>query len=66
MRRGVLISAVAVAVGVLLDLVLGADVPGYAAAIGLGGCLAIIVVSKWLGKVWLQQPADYYEREEHG
>lgn len=35
-------------------------VPGYAAAIGLGGCVVVVLLSKRLGTLWLQRP----ERED--
>jgi hypothetical protein len=62
-RRRVLIIAALLAAGLLLDLAVGAETIGYAAGLGLAGCVVIILVSKWIGKVWLQRPADYYERE---
>jgi len=31
-------------------------VPGYAALIGLIGCLVVVLLSKWLGKAVLQRP----------
>ena len=33
-------------------------VPGYAAAIGLFGCIVVVQISKWLGKAFLQRPED--------
>lgn len=38
-------------------------IPLFAAAFGFLGCVAIVVVSKALGKLFLQQPEDYYERD---
>ena len=51
-----------VVLGVVLDLLIGATAPfpGYASALGLVGCILIIVVSKWLGKVLIQRPEDHY------
>jgi hypothetical protein len=40
------------------------ELPGFDLVYGLVGCLAIIVVSKALGKVWLQRPEDYYDGGE--
>lgn len=37
-------------------------VAGFDIAFGLGGCIAIIVGSKWLGKHFLQRSEDYYEK----
>jgi hypothetical protein len=31
-------------------------VPGVQAAYGIAGCVAIVLVSKWLGRRWLQRP----------
>lgn len=28
---------------------------------GVVGCAVIVYFSKWLGKVWLQRPEDYYD-----
>ncbi len=60
--RAIAIATVALLVGVGIDLLVGLPT-GRAVLLGLGGCVGIIVVSKWLGKVWLQRPEDYYERE---
>jgi hypothetical protein len=48
--------------GVAVDVAIGATLPypGYAATIGLVGCVLIVVVSKWLGGAFIQQPEDYY------
>lgn len=37
-------------------------IPLFYAFFGFVGCVAIIVVSKALGKAFLQQDEDYYER----
>ncbi|HEB51142.1 MAG TPA: hypothetical protein ENI89_11090 [Desulfobulbus sp.] len=55
---------------ILLDLLvprhhvsfLGDEIPGFWALFGLLACVLIIVVSKWLGRVWLFRPEDYYEQ----
>jgi hypothetical protein len=31
-------------------------VPGYSAAIGLVGCLVVVLASKWVGSRFLQRP----------
>lgn len=36
------------------------SVPGYAALIGLVGCVVVVLLSKWLGRTLLQRP----ERDE--
>ncbi len=36
-------------------------VPAFGSLYGLASCVAIIVVSKFLGKVWLMRPEDYYD-----
>lgn len=64
-RRGALpVIAVALVAGVLVDLWTGdSPFPGYAAALGLVGCAAIILVSKWLGRQLLQRPEDHYPQD---
>lgn len=37
------------------------DIPGWGSIYGLISCVAIIVVSKLLGKVWLAHPENYYD-----
>jgi hypothetical protein len=38
------------------------DLPGWGSLYGFVSCVAIIVVSKVLGKLWLMRPENYYER----
>ena len=38
------------------------EIPAWGSAFGLVACVAIIVVSKLLGKVWLTRPEHYYDR----
>lgn len=33
-------------------------VPGYSAVIGLLGCIVVVQLSKWLGKLFLQGPEE--------
>jgi hypothetical protein len=59
-----LTTAAALAVFVALDLVVRyARFPGYGALIGFGGCVVIVVVSKWIGKVLLERSEGYYEHD---
>ena len=37
------------------------DIPGWGSIYGLISCVAIIVVSKLLGKLWLARPENYYD-----
>jgi hypothetical protein len=37
-------------------------IPAWGSLYGLVSCVAIIVVSKFLGKVWLMRGEDYYDR----
>ncbi len=37
------------------------NVPAWGSLYGLASCVAIIVVSKFLGKVWLMRREDYYD-----
>ena len=36
-------------------------IPAWGSLYGLASCVAIIVVSKFLGKVWLVRREDYYD-----
>lgn len=38
------------------------DLPAWGAVYGLASCVAIIVVSKILGKLWLTRSEHYYDR----
>lgn len=42
------------------------ELPAFDLVYGLIGCLAIIVLSKALGKVWLQRPEGYYDDGAEG
>jgi len=37
------------------------DLPAWGAIYGLVSCVAIIVISKLLGKLWLTRREDYYD-----
>jgi hypothetical protein len=37
------------------------DWPAFGSIYGLVSCVAIILVSKLLGKLWLMRPDDYYD-----
>ena len=37
------------------------SVPAWGSLYGLASCVAIILVSKFLGKVWLMRREDYYD-----
>ncbi len=37
------------------------NIPAWGSLYGLVSCVAIIVVSKFLGKVWLMRREDYYD-----
>ncbi len=67
MRRaaGVLVLALLVGVGaeaLLVDPAAGLPwwhrTPGVQAVYGVIGCVAIVLVSKWLGRLGLQRPED--------
>jgi hypothetical protein len=59
-RTAVTVTAVLFALAILVDIGTGAkNFPGYAASIGLFGCIVIVVVSKWLGGA-LSRPEDLY------
>jgi hypothetical protein len=59
--RPVLVTAVAVVVGLLVDLATGySPIPGYPALLGLVGGAALVYAAKGLGSLGLQQREDYY------
>ena len=37
------------------------SVPAFGSLYGLASCVVIIIVSKFLGKVWLMRREDYYD-----
>jgi hypothetical protein len=59
--RGWWVVALAVPLGVLADLAVGASTPGLTAATGLLGGFALILGSKALGKALLKRPEAYYD-----
>ena len=64
-KVALIISVVLGVISILVDwLVMGRSIPGLDAALGFFGCIAIILISKWLGKKVIQRRADYYERQE--
>jgi hypothetical protein len=38
------------------------DVPGWGSIYGFVSCVAIVIVSKLIGKLWLMRREDYYDR----
>ncbi len=66
MKRGLVVALVCLLVGIGIDLLVGADPPGYAVTLGLAGCVGIILIAKWLGGAWLERPERYYEGQRHG
>jgi hypothetical protein len=70
LKRWFYVSLAALAVGEFaLPLVLGTneahfwfeDIPAWGSAYGLLGCIAIVVVSKLFGNLWLTRPENYYD-----
>ena len=39
-------------------------IPAFDFVYGALGCAAIVIVSKWLGKHFLQRPEDYWEKTQ--
>ncbi len=39
----------------------GDKIPGFYALYGFIACYLILVVSKWIGQVWLLRSEDYYD-----
>jgi hypothetical protein len=61
MRLRAMVTGAALVLSIAVDLVVGySPYPGYGASLGLGGCIGIIVISKWIGKTFLDRPEDYY------
>jgi hypothetical protein len=59
-RRALGITAVLFAASIAIDVVTSAKYfPGFAATVGLFGCIVIVVVSKWFGGL-LSRPEDLY------
>jgi len=59
-RAALLVTAVLLAASIATDAATSAKYfPGFAASIGLFGCIVIVVVSKWFGTV-LSRPEDLY------
>ena len=40
----------------------GDKIPGFWSVFGLISCVLIIIVSKWIGQLWLMQDEDYYDK----
>ena len=72
MKRILVIVLIAVILSVLIDLPLHrsqgdfvwSNILGFFALFGLIGCVALILISKWLGHHWLQRKEDYYDRND--
>ena len=58
--RNLAITAVAFLVSIGVDAAFGdSRFPGYGATIGLFGCVALILISQWLGTTLLERPEDW-------
>ena len=74
-RLWILIFGVALALSIggdfLLRMIEGpgkfwwSHIPGFFALLGFIGCVAIIVIAKFLGHHWLQKKEDYYKKDDH-
>jgi hypothetical protein len=71
LRRGLYVCLAVVALAeILLPHILAGseshfsfeDFPAWGSLYGLLSCVAIIVVSKLIGKLWLMRREDYYDR----
>ncbi len=68
-KRWFYVSLAVVALAEIVLLIFGADeshfwferIPAFGSLYGLISCVAIIVVSKFLGKVWLMRREDHYD-----
>lgn len=59
-KRGWVITGALLVAGIAVDFLLGRDIPGFDAVFAFASCVTIILVSKWLGKRWLQRDEAYY------
>jgi hypothetical protein len=73
MRRGRVLAAALAAATVALEIAFRHDahpilywhsVPAFDLLYGFLGCALIVVVSKALGRAWLQRPEDHYGEDE--
>jgi hypothetical protein len=70
MKRILFITLIVLILSVLVDLLFysghgfaWSNILGFFALFGFIGCIAIILISKWLGHHWLQRKEDYYDRK---
>lgn len=60
-----ILFAAALVLSLFADLrLVGDHTWGFFALFGVVGCIVIILISKWLGSLWLQRDEAYYERGE--
>ena len=72
MKRILVIILMALILSVLIELPLygghgdfaWSGILGFFALFGLIGCVAIVLISKWLGHYWLQRKEHYYDRND--
>lgn len=72
MKRILVAILMGLAISVLLDLLLRGShgdfiwysIFGFFALFGLIGCIALVLISKWLGHYWLQRKENYYDRND--
>lgn len=69
-RRGWIVAAAASAIALGLPWIFHPEhhheawwnhVPGFYAGYGFLGCAAIVLLSKWLGRIFLQKGEDFYD-----
>ncbi len=67
-RRGFYLGLIGIAVAEIVTLGFGGHghfwfegIPAWGSLYGLVSCIAIILVSKLIGKLWLMRREDYYE-----
>jgi hypothetical protein len=62
-RTALVVTAALFVLSVAVDILTGSsNFPGYAASIGLFGCIVIVIVSKWFGGI-LSRPEDLYPED---
>ena len=73
MKRILVIILIALILSLLSDLFLHgghgdfawSSILGFFTLFGLIGCVALIMISKWLGHYWLQRKENYYDRNDY-
>lgn len=63
-RQLLILTTVLYVIAIGVDLGIGSSPTGFSATVGLGGCVALVLGAKWLGKRLLSRPDTYYATTE--